>query len=117
MRISAQTAQIFLPNGVLIFSDIQEIFREVSNSDSGRVYRDGVSERDGRCTVSYDDCYDEYDDEFDDEYDEDGEDELVEEDEPENDPTCADYYKEMMQNADAGENDGRTFALSHRHAQ
>ena len=78
MRISAQTAQIFLPNGVLIFSDIQEIFREVSNSDSGRVYRDGVSERDGRCAVSYDDCYDEYD--------EDGEDELDDEDGPENDP-------------------------------
>lgn len=39
-----------------------------------------------------------YDEEYDEEYEED---ELVEEDEPENDPTCADYYKEMMLNADA----------------
>ena len=39
-----------------------------------------------------------YDEEYDEEY---GEGELVDEDEPENDPTCADYYKEMMLNADA----------------
>ncbi len=39
-----------------------------------------VSQRDGRCAVSYDDCYDEYDDEFDDEYDEEGEDGLDDED-------------------------------------
>ena len=45
--------------------------------------------------MSYDDCYDEYDDELDNEYDEDGEDEL------DDDPTCADYYKEMMLYADA----------------
>ncbi len=71
------------------------------------VYGENVPDRDGRCAVSRDDYWgglyagpeDEgYDEEYDEEY---GEDELVEEDEPENDPTCADYYKEMMLNADA----------------
>lgn len=71
------------------------------------VYGENVPDRDGRCEMSRDDYWgglyagpeDEgYDEEYDEEY---GEDELVEEDEPENDPTCADYYKEMMLNADA----------------